>query len=63
MAVTLLPTEIHLRWPTIDQLGVELDIRLGCRTIRSDELRMLADVVASIEELREVVIGELPELQ
>lgn len=57
------PTEICLRWPTLDQLGVTLEIRLGCRTIRSDELHMLADVVASIEELRGVVVGELPELQ
>jgi hypothetical protein len=58
--VTRLPTEIHLDWggPAV----VKLDVMCPRRVLSSDELHTLAEVVRSIEEMRAVIAGELPEL-
>lgn len=57
------PTEIHLRWNAgVSGAATALSISVPCRALTSDELHTVANVVAAIEEMRAIVIGELPEL-
>ena len=56
-----LPTDIHMHWGSTAS-AVSLNVSLPCRPITGQELHMLADLVTSIEEMRDVIANPLPEL-